>query len=184
MQLDFNQPQRFDVTYTASDGRPERVVMIHCGTVGSMERITAMLLEHYRGRLPLWLAPVQVCVLPVGPGQDDDARTLHDELVAAGLRARFDTDTSLAARIRGSRSRRDSVMAVIGPKEAAQDTIHVTDPATRFNRPLARASFFATLRHTYNQRLHPDSMARPTRMIQDQPLSSGLNQARDCHVRP
>ena len=65
MQLDFNQPERFDLAYNAADGTRERVMMIHRGTVGSMERVVAALLEHYQGRLPLWLAPVQVCVLPV-----------------------------------------------------------------------------------------------------------------------
>ena len=68
VQLDFNQPERFDLAYDAADGTRQRVVMIHRGTVGAMERVTAALLEHYQGRLPLWLAPVQVCVLPVGAG--------------------------------------------------------------------------------------------------------------------
>ena len=74
--------------------------MIHRGTVGSMERVTAALLERYQGRLPLWLAPVQVCVLPVGPEQDEAARRLADDLIAAGLRPRLDTGGSLGARVR------------------------------------------------------------------------------------
>ena len=65
VQVDFNQPERFDLTYDAADGERKRVVMIHRGTVGSMERVVAALLERYAGRLPLWLAPVQLCVLPV-----------------------------------------------------------------------------------------------------------------------
>jgi threonyl-tRNA synthetase len=59
--------------------------MIHRGTVGSMERVVAALLERYQGRLPLWLAPVQVCVMPVSPAQDDAARDLLDDVRAAGL---------------------------------------------------------------------------------------------------
>src|SRR5580704_9756748 len=86
VQLDFNQPERFDLTYDAADGSKARVVMIHRGTVGSMERVVAALLEHYQGRLPLWLAPVQVCVLPIGTGHDAAARELVDSLIAAGLR--------------------------------------------------------------------------------------------------
>ncbi len=66
-------------------------MMIHRGTVGSMERVTAALLERYQGRLPLWLAPVQVCVLPVGPEHDAAARRLADDLLAAGLRPRLET---------------------------------------------------------------------------------------------
>src|SRR6202000_3434616 len=89
VQVDFNQPERFGLGYTAADGSRQQVVMIHRGTVGSMERVTAALLERYQGRLPLWLAPVQVCVLPVGPQQDEAARELQDRLLAAGLRPRL-----------------------------------------------------------------------------------------------
>jgi threonyl-tRNA synthetase len=153
VQVDFNLPQRFDLTYTASDGNADRVVMVHCGTVGSMERITAMLLEHYRGRLPLWLAPTQICLLPVGPDQDSHAQELHHDLTAAGLRVRLDTEKSLAARIRDSRCRRDSVIAVIGPKEAATAMLHVTDPAAQFSGPVSRSNFLAITSHAYSQRL-------------------------------
>ena len=100
VQLDFNQPERFGLTYDAADGTRQRVVMIHRGTVGSMERVTAALLEHYQGRLPLWLAPVHVRVLPVGADHDAAARRLVDDLIAAGLRARLDTDGSVGARVR------------------------------------------------------------------------------------
>jgi threonyl-tRNA synthetase len=146
VQLDFNQPERFDLTYDAADGTRQRVVMIHRGTVGAMERVVAALLERYSGRLPLWLAPVQVCVLPVGPAQDDHAHAVVDDLRAAGLRARLDTDGSLGARIRASRRRRDNVIAVTGPAEAGADLVRVTDPTTGFTGPVARATFVATLR--------------------------------------
>jgi threonyl-tRNA synthetase len=86
VQLDFNQPERFDLTYDAADGARERVMMIHRGTVGSMERVVAALLEHYQGRLPLWLAPVQVCVLSVRAEHDvaDDSVQVTD--IAGGFR--------------------------------------------------------------------------------------------------
>jgi len=73
--------------------------MIHRGTVGAMERVTAALLERYQGRLPLWLAPTQVCVLPVSPEQDEAARRLADGLLAAGLRPGW---TPAARSARGS----------------------------------------------------------------------------------
>src|SRR5207244_3378263 len=98
----FNQPERFDLTYAAADGSRQRVVMIHRGTVGSMERVVGALLERYAGRLPVWLAPVQVEVLPVGPDQDADAHAFLDELHAAGIRAAIDADGTLGARIRAS----------------------------------------------------------------------------------
>jgi threonyl-tRNA synthetase len=129
VQVDFSQPERFGLTYDAPDGSRQPVIMIHRGTVGSMERVTAALLERYQGRLPLWLAPVQVCVLPVSAGQDEAARRLADGLLAAGLRPRLDVDGSLGARVRHSRQRRDHLIAVIGEAEAAAGTVRVTDVA-------------------------------------------------------
>jgi threonyl-tRNA synthetase len=132
VQLDFSQPERFGLVYDAPDGSRQPVVMIHRGTVGAMERVTAALLERYQGRLPLWLAPVQVCVLPVSPAQDEAARRLADGLLAAGLRPRLDTDGSLGARIRHARQRRDHLIAVLGEAEAAAGTVQVTDVAAGF----------------------------------------------------
>ena len=132
VQIDFGQPERFGLVYTAPDGSRQPVTMIHRGTVGSMERVTAALLERYQGRLPLWLAPVQVRVLPVSPAQDEAARRLADTLLAAGLRPRLDVDGSLGARIRHSRQRRDHLIAVLGEAEAAAGTVRVTDVAAGF----------------------------------------------------
>jgi threonyl-tRNA synthetase len=152
VQLDFNQPERFDLSYDAADGTRQRAVMIHRGTVGAMERVVAALLERYSGRLPLWLAPVQVCVLPVGPAQDAYARALVDDLCAAGLRPRLDMDGSLGARIRHSRERRDALIAVVGPDEAASDAVHVTDPAADFSGRVAREGFLASVADARNSR--------------------------------
>jgi threonyl-tRNA synthetase len=144
VQVDFNQPGRFGLRYDAADGSRPPVVMIHRGTVGSMERVTAALLERYQGRLPLWLAPVQVCVLPVSPDQDEAARALADALLAAGLRPRLEADGSLGARIRRARERRDCLLAVIGADEAATGTVAVTDVAAGW-RGAARADALAGL---------------------------------------
>jgi threonyl-tRNA synthetase len=139
VQVDFSQPERFGLVYDAPDGSRQPVIMIHRGTVGSMERVTAALLERYQGRLPLWLAPVQVCVLPVSPGQDEAARRLADGLLAAGLRSRLDADGSLGARIRHSRQRRDHLIAVLGESEAAAGTVRVTDVAAGAEREVNEA---------------------------------------------
>ncbi|MDQ7993533.1 MAG: threonine--tRNA ligase [Propionicimonas sp.] len=127
VQFDFNQPERFDLGYTGPDGRRHRVVMIHRGTVGSMERVVAALLERYQGRLPFWLAPVQVAVLPVGEEQDARARDLADRLRAGGQRAVVDHEGPLGARIREARRRRCHLIAVVGPQEAAAAAVQVTD---------------------------------------------------------
>jgi threonyl-tRNA synthetase len=139
VQVDFSQPERFGLVYDAPDGSRQPVIMIHRGTVGSMERVTAALLERYQGRLPLWLAPVQVCVLPVSPGQDEAARRLADGLLAAGLRSRLDAGGSLGARIRHSRQRRDHLIAVLGEAEAAAGTVRVTDVAAGLERAVSEA---------------------------------------------
>lgn len=153
VQLDFNQPERFDLTYDAADGTRQRVVMIHRGTVGSMERVTAALLEHYQGRLPVWLAPVQVRVLPVGSGHDAAARRLVDDLIAAGLRARLATAGSLGSRVRSSRQRRDHLIAVIGDAEVADDSVEVTDVTGGFRGSVKASDFTGLVRNAYENRL-------------------------------
>jgi threonyl-tRNA synthetase len=153
VQLDFNQPERFDLTFDAADGTRQRVVMIHRGTVGSMERVTAALLEHYQGRLPLWLAPVQVCVLPVADGHDAAARQLLDDLIAAGLRARLETGGSVGARVRASRQRRDHLIAVIGDAEVADESAAVTDVAGGFRGSVKATDLIGQVRYAYENRL-------------------------------
>jgi threonyl-tRNA synthetase len=153
VQLDFNQPERFGLTYDAADGTRQRAVMIHRGTVGSMERVTAALLEHYQGRLPLWLAPVQVCVLPVGAGHDAAARQLADGLIMAGLRARLETAGSVGARVRSSRQRRDHLIAVVGDAEVADESVQVTDVAGSFRGSVKAADFTGLVRGAYENRM-------------------------------
>jgi threonyl-tRNA synthetase len=162
VQVDFNQPERFGLTYTAEDGSRQPVVMIHRGTVGSMERVTAALLERYQGRLPLWLAPVQVCVLPVGPAHDDAARRLADALRAAGLRPRLEAEGSLGARIRRSRQRRDHLVAVIGEKEAAAGRVAVTDVGAGYRGEVDGAAFIQLLGDAYRQRFAQVSWPQPS----------------------
>jgi threonyl-tRNA synthetase len=162
VQLDFNQPERFDLSYVAADGTRQRVVMIHRGTVGAMERVVAALLERYQGRLPLWLAPVQVCVMPVGPAEDGPARGLLDDLHEAGLRARIETEGTLGARIRASRQRRDCLVAVIGPAETAAGQVQVTDVAAGFNGTLEQRRLIGALQRAYTARAtHVDWQAEP-----------------------
>ncbi|QPZ38788.1 threonine--tRNA ligase [Paramicrobacterium chengjingii] len=132
VQLDFNQPERFDLTFVDDRGEDSRVVMIHRGTVGSMERVTAALLEHHKGRLPFWIAPMQLAVIPISDRHDLAARALADSAASAGLRARVAYDGSLGARIRDARDRRDSVFTVIGDDEIADGTVTVTDVAAGY----------------------------------------------------
>ena len=127
VQLDFNQPERFDLTFQDRDGSRQRVVMIHRGTVGAMERVVASLLERYQGRLPLWLAPVQAVVLPVGEDQDAAADEACRLLRARGLRVDVARTGSLGSRIRDARRVRAAVVAVIGEREAREGVVQATD---------------------------------------------------------
>ncbi|MFE6649385.1 threonine--tRNA ligase [Nocardioides sp. NPDC057772] len=152
VQVDFNQPERFDLSYDDADGTRKRVVMVHRGTVGSMERVTAAVLERYQGRLPLWLAPTQVAILPVSPGQDAAARVLVDALVAEGLRPRLDPDGSLGARIRESRRRREPLIAVIGSAEAEAGEVQVRDVGAGVERRVPVADLVAAMKEAYVSR--------------------------------
>lgn len=136
VQLDFNQPERFDLTYQAADGSRQRVVMIHRGTVGAMERVVASLLERYQGRLPLWLAPLQAVVLPVSEAHDGHARTAIDALRARGLRVELAVEGSLGARIRDARRQRASLVVVIGDREAKEGLIQVIDGSDNTRRTI------------------------------------------------
>ena len=120
VQLDFNQPERFDLCYIGPDGGRHRPVMIHRGGLSAMERLVAHLIEQYGGAFPPWLAPVQVVVLPVAEPHAAAARGVTGRLRAAGLRAECDpADATLGARIRQARERRIPYVAVIGDREDA-----------------------------------------------------------------
>ncbi len=152
VQLDFNQPERFDLCFTRAEGGRERVVMIHRGTVGAMDRVVATLLERYQGRLPLWLAPVQACVLPVGPEQGAAARSLAEDLASARLRVRLDEAGSLGARVRACRARRDFLIAIVGAREAERGEVQVTDVAAGYSGTVAQRSLAPLLAEAHARR--------------------------------
>ena len=119
VQLDFLSAERFDLSYVDRDGRRARPLVIHRAPLGSHERFVAMLLERYGGRLPGWLAPVQLLALPVSEAEVPAALALRDELRAAGLRAEADLSAgSLAKRIRLAHRARPFGVVVLGPQEA------------------------------------------------------------------
>src|SRR5438045_8747150 len=125
-QLDFEQPERFKLEYTGEDNRPHRPVMIHRAIYGTLERFVGFLIEHFAGAFPLWLAPEQVRVLPISAAQAPAARTLHDRLRAAGIRASLDerSDT-LNYRIRDAELHKAPHMAAGGQREAEAATAAV-----------------------------------------------------------
>jgi threonyl-tRNA synthetase len=129
VQLDFNQPERFGLEYTGEDGARHQPVLIHRGLLSSMDRMVALLIERYQGRMPPWLAPVQVSILPVGSRHQDAAAELCDQLAAERVRAQILGSGSLGGRIRDVRRHRDPYIAVIGDAEVRDGTVSMVVPA-------------------------------------------------------
>ena len=119
IQFDFNLPERFDVTYIGEDGREHRPYMVHRALLGSMERFFGVLVEHYAGAFPLWLAPVQAKIIPIADRHIDYARKVADELRAAGLRVEIDDRSErMQAKIRDAQLQKVPYMLVVGDREA------------------------------------------------------------------
>jgi threonyl-tRNA synthetase len=119
-------PERFDLTYIDTDGKQKRPYMIHRALLGSIERFFGVLIEHYAGNFPLWLAPVQVKVLAISDGFNDYAKQVKLELEAAGIRAeRDDRSEKIGAKIRDAELMKVPYMLIIGAKEAEAKTVSV-----------------------------------------------------------
>jgi threonyl-tRNA synthetase len=126
VQLDFAMPERFELEYTDSDGQKKRPVMIHRALLGSMERFIGILLEHYGGALPLWLAPLQVEIIPISEKFQDYANTVRRALAEAGLRSEVDgRPEKMGFKIREAEVRKVPCMAVVGEKESASNSVAV-----------------------------------------------------------
>src|ERR671920_317589 len=126
VQLDYYMPEQFELTYTGADNAEHRPVMIHRALMGSFERFIGILIEHYAGEFPLWLAPLQVLVLPIADRHLDYAREVVAALRAAGLRAELDDRTeSVGRKIRDAELRKIPYMLVVGDREAEEGTVAV-----------------------------------------------------------
>ena len=124
VQLDFNLPERFDLEYTGADNAPHRPTMLHRVLVGSMERFVGGLVEHYAGAFPLWLAPEQVRVIPISDEVSAAAQSVVDRLKARGVRVHLDDRSeTLNYRIREAETLKVPYMAVVGKREAENDSI-------------------------------------------------------------
>jgi len=119
VQVDYNLPERFDLSYTGADNQPHRPVMIHRAPFGSMERFIGCLIEHFAGAFPMWLAPEQVRVLPISEKSADYARQVHAALAARGLRATLDeSGERIQGKIKQAADMKVPYCAVVGPRDA------------------------------------------------------------------
>ena len=130
VQFDFNLPERFHLTYVGADGKDHQPYMVHRALLGSIERFFGILIEHYAGAFPLWLAPEQVRILPISDKALDYAKKIQGELKAAGFRVDVDSSAEkLGAKIREATLMKVPYQVVVGPRDEANGTISVRSRA-------------------------------------------------------
>jgi threonyl-tRNA synthetase len=124
IQVDFFQPENFDLSYVSSEGVKERPVMLHRAIYGSFERFFGIILEHFKGKLPFWLAPVQIKVLTITDEQNDYAEKIVNILESADLRVERDISSDqISGQIKRAQTERVPWMLVLGKKEAENNTV-------------------------------------------------------------
>ena len=153
VQLDFQMPQNFDLTYVDADGEKKRPIMLHRVCFGSIERFIGILIEHFAGKFPVWLAPMQVKVLPVSEKSRDYAHKVTEQLEAAGIRAVCDDrDEKIGYKIREARGTdRVPYMLILGEKEVEAGNISVRD-RTNETVPMGVDEFIAKVREEIDTR--------------------------------
>ena len=126
IQFDFNLPERFDITYRDKDGKDKRPYMIHRALLGSMERFLGTLIEHYAGNFPVWLAPIQVAILPITTENEVYAQKVYEKLIDEDIRTYMDVRTEkIGYKIREAESHKIPYMLIIGKKEEENSTVSV-----------------------------------------------------------
>jgi threonyl-tRNA synthetase len=128
VQVDYNLPERFNLSYVGSDNALHRPIMIHRAPFGSLERFVGILIEHFAGAFPLWLAPVQVYIASISEKSADYARSVRDRLAAAGFRVELDISAEkIGPKKHAARQKKIPYILVVGEKEAAGDSVNVND---------------------------------------------------------
>jgi threonyl-tRNA synthetase len=156
VQLDFAMPERFALEYTDSSGQKLRPVMIHRALLGSMERFIGILIEHYGGAMPLWLAPLQVQIIPISEKYMDYANLVRTECVSAGLRCEIDgRPEKMGFKIREAEVRKVPCMAVVGEKESGSNTVSMRYHGRGDLGSLSIAQFVEQLAGEVKHKGHP-----------------------------
>lgn len=146
IQLDRNLPERFDLTCVNESGEKERVVMIHAAIAGSLERFSAVLIEHLAGNFPLRFAPVQLAIIPVAEVHNEYAQTVYDALKTAGFRVEIDTENdSMGKKIRNAKKNKLPYFIVIGDQEVEGKTITLESRDTNSNQALTLTALLEKL---------------------------------------
>ncbi len=146
IQLDFQMPQRFELEYTGADGEKHRPIMIHRVAYGSIERFIGILIEHFAGKFPTWLAPVQVKILPISEKYQAYSKSVCDALAKAGIRAEVDKrDEKIGYKIRQAQLERVPYMLVLGAKEEEQGNVAVRSRKNGDEGAMALEAFIARI---------------------------------------
>ena len=126
IQVDFNEPERFDISYIGQDGEKHRPIMVHRALLGSLERFFGVLIEHYAGAFPLWLAPIQVQIIPITDRQREHAQSIHEQLSSYNIRSYLDDRSEkVGYKIREAETQKIPYMLIIGQKEIESNTVSV-----------------------------------------------------------
>jgi len=153
IQLDYMQPENFDLKYIGADNTEHRPVVIHRAIFGSFERFIALLIEHFNGAFPLWLAPVQARILPIADRHLEYARATEATLKADGLRVELDErQEKIGYKIREAQLQKIPYMLVIGDREAAEGTVAVRTRAGGDQGARAVADFIGAAREEVRTR--------------------------------
>lgn len=148
IQLDFSMPARFALVYTDRDNTEKTPVMIHRAVLGSFERFIGILIEHYGGGFPLWLAPEQARILPISEKSNDYARMVQDRLKGAQLRVNCDlSNEKIGAKIARAHSEKLPYMLIVGPKEAQSNTVNVRIRGVKTTKTVDIDEFLRTVKH-------------------------------------
>jgi len=162
VQVDYNLPVRFDLSYSGADNQPHRPVMIHRAPFGSMERFCGVLIEHFAGDFPVWLAPEQVRLVPISEKTLDYGRNLLAQLKAAGVRASLDEhNDKLGAKIRRSEVEKVPYTLVLGGKEAEAQSVSVRSRAKGDEGVLPFAQYLERLKTEIATRALPEKVQKP-----------------------
>jgi threonyl-tRNA synthetase len=152
-QLDYNFPERFDLTYTGADNAEHRPVMLHRALMGSYERFIGILLEHFGGELPVWLAPLQTIVLPIADRHNAYGRQVLERLQADGVRVELDTrQESVARKIRDAELRKVPFMLVVGDREQQQGEVAVREHRAGDTGSVSLSEFATRIRELIDER--------------------------------
>ncbi len=153
IQVDFNNPERFDMQYRGSDGKEHRPIMIHRALMGSLERFFGVLIEHYSGIFPLWLAPVQVEVLTIAERHQDYALSISEKLKSEGIRAEINIENEkIGYKIRNATVMKVPYLVIIGDKEISENGITVRKRSGENMGPFTVDEFIGIIRNKINDK--------------------------------